>query len=83
VYRGVKITTFTVRASQEQARRWARVARWLRCRSVPAWLAEMAEEQCQRLEEAGVQPPPVTTAGTSIGMAKRGPYRRRRGGPKS
>jgi hypothetical protein len=50
VYRGVKITTFTVRASQEQARRWARVARYLKCRSVSAWLEELAEEQARRLE---------------------------------
>jgi hypothetical protein len=50
VYRGVKKTTFTVRASQEQARRWARVARYLGCRSVSTWLEELAEEQAKRLE---------------------------------
>lgn len=46
----LKVTTFTVRASTEQARRWARVARHLGCRSVPAWLEELAEEQAQRIE---------------------------------
>ncbi len=46
----LKVTTFTVRASQEQARRWALVAKWLKCRSVSAWLEEMADEQCRRLE---------------------------------
>jgi hypothetical protein len=48
----LNVTTFTVRASQEQARRWARVARWLRCRSVSSWLEEMADEACRRLQEA-------------------------------
>jgi hypothetical protein len=48
----LKITTFTVRASQQQARRWALVARWLKCRSVAAWLEEMADEASKRLEEA-------------------------------
>jgi hypothetical protein len=47
----LKTTTFTVRASAEQARRWARVARYLGCRSVSAWLEEMAEEQARRVEE--------------------------------
>ncbi len=48
----LKVTTFTVRASQDQARRWALVARYLRCRSVSAWLEELADEQSKRLEEA-------------------------------
>jgi hypothetical protein len=47
----IKTTTFTVRASREQARRWARVARYLGCRSVSAWLEEIAEEQARRVEE--------------------------------
>jgi hypothetical protein len=47
----LKVTAFTVRASREQARRWARVARYLGCRSVSAWLEEMAEEQARRVEE--------------------------------
>jgi len=42
--------TFTVRASQAQARRWARVARYLGCRSVSAWLEELGEEQAERLD---------------------------------
>jgi hypothetical protein len=46
----LKIVTFTVRASQDQARRWARVARHLGCRSVSAWLEELADEQAQRVE---------------------------------
>lgn len=46
----VKIPAFTVRASQEQARRWAQVARYLKCRSVSAWLEEMADEASKRLE---------------------------------
>jgi hypothetical protein len=48
----LKTTTFTVRASQDQARRWALVARWLKCRSVAAWLEEIADEQSKRLEGA-------------------------------
>ena len=48
----LKVTTFTVRASQEQARRWALVARWLKCRSVSAWLEETADEASKRLEDA-------------------------------
>jgi len=40
----VKTTTFTVRASAEQARRWALVARWLKCRSVASWLEELADD---------------------------------------
>jgi hypothetical protein len=47
----LKVTTFTVRASQEQARRWALVARYLRCRSVAAWLEELADEQSRRVEK--------------------------------
>jgi hypothetical protein len=47
----LKIATFTVRASQEQARRWALVARWLKCRSVAAWLEEIADEHAKRLED--------------------------------
>jgi len=47
----MKTTTYTVRASAEQARRWARVARYLRCRSVSAWLEELADEQARRVEE--------------------------------
>ncbi|HEY6320831.1 MAG TPA: hypothetical protein VJA16_04660 [Thermoanaerobaculia bacterium] len=47
----LKVATFTVRASREQARRWARVARYLKCRSVAAWLEEMADEASERLEE--------------------------------
>jgi hypothetical protein len=47
----LKVTTFTVRATREQARRWALVARWLKCRSVAAWLEEMADEASERLEE--------------------------------
>jgi hypothetical protein len=50
--RSIKTTTFTVRATREQARRWALVARWLKCRSVSVWLEEMAEEASKRLEEA-------------------------------
>jgi hypothetical protein len=42
--------------SQEQARRWARVARYLGCRSVSAWQEEMAEEQTERI--ARLLPPP-------------------------
>jgi hypothetical protein len=34
-----------------QARRWALVARHLGCRSVSAWLEEMAEEQAARWDE--------------------------------
>ena len=47
----VKVVTYTVRASREQARRWARVARFLGCRSVSAWLEELGEEQARRVEE--------------------------------
>jgi transcriptional regulator with XRE-family HTH domain len=47
----LKVTTLTVRASQEQARRWARVARYLGCRSVSAWLEELADEQSLRVED--------------------------------
>ena len=47
----VKTTTYTVRASAQQARRWARVARYLGCKSVSAWLEELAEEQSRRVDE--------------------------------
>jgi hypothetical protein len=47
----LKIVTYTVRASREQARRWSRVARHLGCRSVSAWLEELAEEQARRVVE--------------------------------
>jgi hypothetical protein len=47
----LKVISFTVRASQDQARRWARVARYLGCRSVSAWLEELADEQARRVEE--------------------------------
>jgi hypothetical protein len=46
----LKVTTFTVRATQSQAARWARVARYLRCRSVSTWLEELAEAQARRVE---------------------------------
>jgi hypothetical protein len=49
--RSLKTITFTVRASAAQARRWALVARWLKCRSVAGWLEEMADEASERLEE--------------------------------
>ena len=49
--RQIKVATFTVRATREQARRWALVARWLKCRSVSAWLEEMADEASMRLED--------------------------------
>jgi hypothetical protein len=48
----MKTTSYTVRASAEQARRWALVARWLKCRSVASWLEELADEQSKRLEGA-------------------------------
>jgi hypothetical protein len=48
--------SYTVHATQEQAHRWARVARYLGCRSVSAWLEEMAEEQARRVEST--IPPP-------------------------
>ncbi len=51
VSRELKVAFFTVRATREQARRWALVARWLKCRSVSAWLEEMADEASKRLEE--------------------------------
>jgi hypothetical protein len=47
----LKVISYTVHASREQARRWARVARYLGCRSVSAWLEELAEEQAQRVED--------------------------------
>jgi hypothetical protein len=48
---GLKVAFYTVRATREQARRWALVARWLKCRSVASWLEEMADEASERLEE--------------------------------
>jgi hypothetical protein len=47
----MKVITFTVRASKAEARRWARVARYLGCRSVSAWLAEIGDEQAKRLDQ--------------------------------
>ena len=47
----VKVHSFTIHASKEQAARWARVARYLRCKSVSSWLEELADEQSKRLEE--------------------------------
>jgi hypothetical protein len=47
----IKVQAFTVRASATQARRWVRVARFLGCRSVSAWLEELADEQARRVEE--------------------------------
>lgn len=46
----IKVLSYTVHASKEQALRWARVARYLRCRSVSAWLEELADEQARRVE---------------------------------
>jgi hypothetical protein len=57
VTRELKVATFTVRATREQARRWALVARWLKRRSVSAWLEEMADEQAQRVEKL-IRPAP-------------------------
>lgn len=47
----IKVRSYTVHASRDQAVRWARVARFLRCRSVSAWLEELAEEQARRVDE--------------------------------
>ncbi len=52
----LKTVSFSVRATQTQAARWGRVARFLGCRSVSAWLEELAEEQAQRVGER--MPPP-------------------------
>jgi len=52
----LKVATFTVRASQQQARQWAQVARHLGYKSVPAWLEGLADEQAQRVEPT--LPPP-------------------------
>lgn len=52
----LKVGSFTVRASQEQARRWVRVARYLGYKSVSTWLHELADEQAQRVEST--LPPP-------------------------
>jgi hypothetical protein len=43
----IKVVSFSVYPSRDQALRWARVARYLGCRSVSAWL----EEKAQRLED--------------------------------
>lgn len=53
--REMSVIAFTVRASKTEARRWARVARYLGCKSVSAWLEELAEEQSRRVEEL-IQP---------------------------
>jgi len=53
----LKVISYSVKASREQARRWARVARYLGCRSVSAWLAEIGEEQARRVEEFTRRPP--------------------------
>jgi len=47
----VKVISFTIHASKEQAQRWARVARYLRCKSVSSWLEELADEQAKRLDQ--------------------------------
>jgi len=54
----IKVHTFTIHASREQAARWARVARHLRCRSVSAWLEELADEQARRVEHSMPSGPP-------------------------
>jgi hypothetical protein len=48
----LKVISYTVHASRDQARSWARVARYLECRSVSAWLEELADEQARRVEES-------------------------------
>jgi hypothetical protein len=55
VSRELKVISFTVRATREQARRWALVARWLKCRSVAGWLEEMVDEASERLEEVAAE----------------------------
>ncbi len=52
----LKVTSFSVRASAEQARRWARVAQHLRYPSVAAWLEDTAEQVSRRVES--FLPPP-------------------------
>ena len=52
----LKVISFTVHASRDQARRWARVAKYLRCKSVSRWLEELADEQSLRVEST--LPPP-------------------------
>jgi hypothetical protein len=59
----IKVHSFTIHASKEQARRWARVARYLGCKSVSAWLEELADEQARRVEERARSPPPIGTQG--------------------
>ena len=63
---GLKQVELTVRATREQARRWALVARWLKCRSVSAWLEEMADETSGR---------PAAVALGKLGGAKGGKAR--------
>jgi hypothetical protein len=50
-WREVKTRSFTVRTSREEATRWVRVAKHLKCRSVEAWLEELAEEQAKRVSQ--------------------------------
>lgn len=47
----LKIQSFSVRATREQARRWKQTAKYLGCRSVSAWLEELGEEQARRVAE--------------------------------
>jgi hypothetical protein len=47
----LKVATFSIRASREQAAQWARVARYLGFKSVSAWLEELADEQAKRLDQ--------------------------------
>jgi hypothetical protein len=49
--RQVKTQSFTIRASREQAQRWLRTAKHLKCASVRAWLEELADEQAERVCE--------------------------------
>jgi hypothetical protein len=51
----IKVISFTVHASQEQARRWARVARYLGCRSVSQWIEELVDETSRRVEEIAAE----------------------------
>jgi hypothetical protein len=50
----IKVLSYTVHASKEQAARWARVARYLHCRSVSAWLEELADEQADRWSDVAI-----------------------------
>jgi hypothetical protein len=47
----MSVVAFTVRASRAEARRWARAAKYLKFKSVSAWLAELGDEQARRVEE--------------------------------